>query len=73
MKNTKKIAVLCASIALLMVLCVQAFATRSASPNYATNSHEDMSLYYYGYVQCRPSYNDDGAQIHSLILLPRFV
>ena len=23
-------------------------------------SHEDMSLYYYGYVQCRPSYNEDG-------------
>lgn len=26
------------------------------SPNYATNSHEDMSIYYYGYVQCQPSY-----------------
>lgn len=60
MKNIKKIAVLCASIASLMVLCVQAFAARNASPNYATHSHEDVSLYYYGYVQCRPSYNDDG-------------
>ena len=61
MIRTKQITVVCASVALLCILCVQAFAARSASPNYATNSHEDMSLYYYGYVQCRPSYNDDGA------------
>lgn len=60
MIRTKQITVVCASVALLCILCVQAFATRSASPNYATNSHEDMSLYYYGYVQCRPSYNEDG-------------
>ena len=60
MIRTKQITVVCASVALLCILCVQAFAARSASPNYATNSHEDMSLYYYGYVQCRPSYNDDG-------------
>lgn len=61
MIRTKQITVVCASVALLCILCAQAFAARSASPNYATNSHEDMSLYYYGYVQCRPSYNDDGA------------
>lgn len=60
MIRTKQITVVCASVALLCILCAQAFATRSASPNYATNSHEDMSLYYYGYVQCRPSYNEDG-------------
>lgn len=61
MKKIKRIAVLCASIALLAVLCVQAFAAvNNISPNYATNSHDDMSIYYYGYVQCRPSYNEDG-------------
>lgn len=60
MIRTKQITVVCASVALLCILCAQAFATRSASPNYATNSHEDMSLYYYGYVQCQPSYNEDG-------------
>lgn len=60
MIRTKQITIVCASVALLCILCAQAFATRSASPNYATNSHEDMSLYYYGYVQCRPSYNEDG-------------
>ena len=61
MKKIKSIAVLCASIALLAVLCVQAFAAvNNISPNYATNSHDDMSIYYYGYVQCRPSYNEDG-------------
>lgn len=59
MIRTKQITVVCASVALLCILCAQAFATRSASPNYATNSHEDMSLYYYGYVQCQPSYNED--------------
>lgn len=48
MKKIKRIAVLCASIALLAVLCVQAFAAvNNISPNYATNSHDDMSIYYY--------------------------
>lgn len=45
MIRTKQITVVCASVALLCILCVQAFAARNASPNYATNSHEDMSLY----------------------------
>ena len=42
MIRTKQITIVCASVALLCILCVQAFAARSASPNYATNSHEDI-------------------------------
>lgn len=40
--------------ALLLLGATTVFA--AMSPNYATNSHEDMSIYYYGYVQCQPSY-----------------
>jgi hypothetical protein len=44
--------------ALLLLGMTTVFA--AASPNYATNTHEDMSLYYYGYVQCQPSYVENG-------------
>jgi len=61
MQRIKRIAVSCVSIALLAMLCIQTFAAISAvSPNYATNDHEASSIYYYGYVQCRPSYNQAG-------------
>ena len=49
---------------LLVVLLLTGAATAlaaSSSPNYATNSHDDMSLYYYGYVQCQPSYVENGS------------
>lgn len=48
----------CVLVVVLMIGATTAFA--ASSPNYATNSHEDMSLYYYGYVQCQPSYVEDG-------------
>lgn len=48
----------CILAVFLFVGATTAFA--ASSPNYATNSHEDMSLYYYGYVQCQPSYIEDG-------------
>lgn len=44
----------CLVLALLMATTVTVCAART--PNYATNYHKDMSLYYYGYVQCQPSY-----------------
>lgn len=44
----------CLVLTLLIVTAVTIYA--AGSPNYATNSHQDMSLYYYGYVQCQPSY-----------------
>lgn len=49
----------CLVIVLLLVGITTAFAA-APSPNYATNSHEDMSLYYYGYVQCPPSFVENG-------------
>ena len=49
----------CLVIVLLLVGITTAFAA-APSPNYATNSHEDMSLYYYGYVQCQPSFVENG-------------
>ena len=44
----------CLVLTLLMVTTVTVCA--AGTPNYATNSHQDMSLYYYGHVQCQPSY-----------------
>lgn len=48
----------CILCTVLLIGALTAFAART--PNYATNSHQDMSLYYYGYVQCQPSYVEDG-------------
>ena len=48
----------CVLIVVLLIGVTAAFAAES--PNYATNKHEDLSLYYYGYVQCQPSYEEDG-------------
>ncbi|MEG1772599.1 MAG: hypothetical protein RRY79_05620 [Clostridia bacterium] len=45
-------------VVVLLIGATTAFA--ASSPNYATNDHDDMSLYYYGYVQCQPSYLEDG-------------
>lgn len=45
-------------VVVLLVGATTAFA--AGSPNFATNDHEDMSIYYYGYVQCQPSYIEDG-------------
>lgn len=51
-------AIMSIMVAVLLLLgTITAFA---ASPNYANNSHEDMSIYYYGYVQCKPSYVENG-------------
>lgn len=58
MKN-KFTAIMSSLVAMLMLFGVTtAFA--NASPNYATNYHNDMGLYYQGYVQCQPSYIENG-------------
>lgn len=54
MKNKYVVAMTGLVAALLLLGATTVFA--AMSPNYATNSHEDMSIYYYGYVQCQPSY-----------------
>lgn len=48
----------CVFLIVLMVGATTAFA--AASPNYATNKHDALSLYYYGYVQCKPSFVENG-------------
>lgn len=50
------------SCVLIFLLLGTTVAFAATSPNYATNSHEDLSLYYYGYVQCQPSYVENGNQ-----------
>nr|WP_300005474.1 hypothetical protein [Tissierella sp.] len=41
---------------ILMLFSKTNIVSAAASPNYATNKHNDLSVYYYGYVQCQPSY-----------------
>ena len=52
----KKISVICALMLVTSLLCVTVFA---ANPNYG-ESKEYLQIYYKGYVQCQPCYNDDG-------------
>lgn len=59
--NKKFAAFMTCLIVALSIVGASAAALASASPNYATCDHEDMSLYYYGYVQCQPSYLEDGS------------
>lgn len=47
-------------VILMAVIMSLPMVAHASSPNYATNDHQDMSIYYYGYVQCQPSYNDGG-------------
>lgn len=59
MTTAKKIATIFVGTVLLIVLCAQALASvYTASPNYAehTGSYPEFS----GYIQCRPSYNQNG-------------
>lgn len=56
----KRFAALMSCLIVVLLLVGAATALAAASPNYATNSHDDMSLYYYGYVQCQPSYVENG-------------
>lgn len=58
MKKIKKILVIC--VALLIVIYFQTIIKGNESPNYASNTHNYWSIYYYGYVQCQPSYNENG-------------
>jgi len=56
----KKIVFVSLLVILLLLPCITAYAVYN--PDFATNTHEDMSLIYYGYVQCQPSFNDGGQQ-----------
>ena len=47
-------------VILVVTIMSLPMVAHASSPNYATNDHQPMSIYYYGYVQCQPSYNEDG-------------
>ncbi|NJP41776.1 hypothetical protein HCH52_12085 [Oscillospiraceae bacterium HV4-5-C5C] len=56
----KKIIGVASTLLFVIVLTCSIFVSAAITPNYATNNHEDMSIYYYGYVQCQPSYVEAG-------------
>jgi hypothetical protein len=49
------------SVVLIVMLFFGAInALAIVTPNFATNTHNENSIYYYGYVQCQPSYVENG-------------
>ena len=58
MKNRFTTLMSCFVIVLLLFNTMNALAAKS--PNYGTNTHNDMELYYIGYVQCQPSFVENG-------------
>lgn len=49
----------CLIVILMLVGVTTALA--ASSPNYGNCSHDDWSIYYYGYAQCQPSYVEDSS------------
>lgn len=47
-------------VTVVLVLCMGALVVFASGPNFYLNDHSNM-LYYDGYIQCQPSYNDHGS------------
>lgn len=58
MKKHATVVLSCTFAVVLLIGATTAFAVQS--PNYATNEHNDLSFFYSGYVQCQPSFVENG-------------